>query len=153
MILTEIKRIRFNDSCVSNPVFLSWINSFGGFNYWLFQRNQIKNVETGEEVIFEPAQMDLETSDSFEEVLSLSSREVWVLGVQNIDKNDVELIKGMLQSPRVQWLMNPDTWQAEGAKWVTVKVQRGSFKLYETLTGVGDIIINITFPEKQIQNQ
>lgn len=153
MKITETKRIRYDDLCKDNPIYLSWINTLGGRCYWLFSRNQFISFGTGEETIFENAVIDLENSEAFQEVLSLQAGKGMILGCNNIDRNDIEYIKSILYSPKVQILDNPDTWTTEGCKWTTVIVVRGNFPLIETKEERADISLTIKFPIIQIQTQ
>ena len=153
MKFTETKRIRYDGQCKTNPVYLRWLNSLGGWNYWLFSRNQIIEFTTGQEVIFENPITNLETSESFVEVLSVIVGKGMVLGANALDRNDIEFIKSIIYSPKVQWLFNPETWQTETPKWITVIPGRGSFPLIETKEERADISLTIKFPEIHTQHQ
>ena len=152
-ILTEIKRIRYNDSCQENPVYLSWRNLNGGMNYYLFTRRQVKNIITGNENTIDKYITDFENEESTSEVLSLNADDKWILGVENVDLNDAMLIATLLYSPRVQWLSNPDTWESEGCKWITVLVDRGTFPVIDTGEIMQSITFLIKFQSKVIQEQ
>jgi len=153
MIITEIKKVRFNDECVDNPVFIAWLNSVGAWNHWLFSRTQIISFTSGGEVTFENPVDDLENAESFEEVISLIAGKGMILGRTNLDRNDIEFIKTIIFSTKVQVLANPDTWETEGPEWITVIPSRGRFPLIETGEPRADISLTITFPEIKTQTQ
>ena len=153
MRVTEIKKVRFNDDCVDNPVFLSWLNQFGVWQYWLFSKTQIIEFISGRETLFENPVTDLETAESFIEVLTLQAGMGMILGATNLDRNDIEYVKTILFSTKVQWLTNPEDWQTEGPKWMTVRLGRGTFPLIETGEPRADIQLNILFPRINTQSQ
>lgn len=155
MIVTEIKTVRYNDACVSNPVFLSWLNKNGVWQVWLFSRNQIISFTSGNQTVFENPVTDLEIAESFMEVLTLEAGKGMVLGANNLDRNDIEYVKTILFSPRVQVLDNPLTWQTDtdGPEWSTVFPRRGTFPLIETGETRSDITLTIEFARIQVQSQ
>ena len=153
MRITEKKRVRFNDDCVENPVFLTWLNKFGVWQVWLFSRTQIIEFVTGNETSFENPVNDIEIAESFVEVLTLQAGKGMLLGADNLDRNDIEYVKTILFNPRVQLLTNPEDWQTEGAKWITVRPGRGSFPLIETGEPRADISMEIIFPRINLQSQ
>ena len=83
----------------------------------------------------------------------MSAGKGMVVGANGLDRNDIEFIKSILYSIKVQWLFNPDTWQVDGCKWVTVRPQRGNFPLIETKEERGDISLTLIFPDINTQNQ
>lgn len=153
MRFTEIKRVRYDDGCKDNPVFLRWLNTLDGWNYWLFSRNQIISVLTSNEITFENPVENLETAEEFVSVLSVYSGKEMFLGANALDRNDIEFVKSILYSPKVQWLFNGDTWEADGeCKWVTVIPHRGTFPTVETREERTDISLTLKFPEIRNQN-
>jgi len=119
----------------------------------LFSKTQIISVVTGSQTVFENPVTDLENSESFMEVLTLLAGQTMVLGATNLDRNDIEFVKTILRSPKVQLLFNPDTWETEGPKWITVIPNRGTFPLIETGEPRADIQLTIAFPETKLQSQ
>ena len=46
MIVTEKKTIKIDRECKDNPIFISWINTYGGREHWLFSKVQTKGLIT-----------------------------------------------------------------------------------------------------------
>lgn len=132
MILTVKQRVKVDQACYDNPLYLAWLNELAGWSYWLFQKNQLNTYQTGSEKLYAVDFEDLENSESQEEVLTLESVRKITMGADGLTLNDVKLIGTMLDSVKVQMLTNPTTWQADGPDWLTVFVERGSFMVYET---------------------
>jgi len=153
MRITEKKKIIINTQCVENPVYLAWMNKLSGWNYWLFSYNQLVNLATGNEQTYQSLIKDLESAESTEEVQSLESAERMTVGADGLNINDAGLVNTILDSVKVQMLMNPATWQAEGAKWQTVILDRGTFLLYETSGMSNDVSFSFRFSKKIMQRQ
>jgi len=147
-VITEVKTVRLNNACVQNPVYLAWFNKLGGIDYWLFGRTQGESLRVSADQIFERDITDLEKADTIKDFLTKEAVEVTRLGAENLDANDIEGLKGLLTSPKVQVLMsqNPILWQ-------TVLVSPGTFKIKETRERRFRIEVDIVHPEQIIQTQ
>lgn len=146
--LTEIKRVQLRNDCIDNPVYLSWFNKRGGIDYWLFGRTQGESLRVSASQIFERDITDIENADTIKDFLSKEAVDVTRLGAENLDDNDIEGLKGLLSSPKVQVLMsqNPVVWQ-------TVLVSPGTFKIKETRNRRHRLELDIVHPEQIIQTQ
>lgn len=122
-----------DSTCYDEPIYLCWLNELGGWNYYLFHKTQLHALATGDEKTYKTNIEDLANAESSNEVLSLSSYEKITAGAENLTLNDIKLIATMLDSLKVQLLMNPLTWVADGAPvWQTVIPDRGTFSTYAT---------------------
>ena len=148
--ITEKKRIKIRHECVDQPVYLAWYNIEGGLSYWLFGFNQSESLVVREGSSYTKFISDLESADTKEELIQKFANETFQMGADNLDCDDVEVIKGLLLSTKVQMLKNPSTWQQEGPKWVTVKVRQGSFNTRQTREKVWKIQFTIEFPDINI---
>ena len=126
MRVTEKKTIKIDKECKENPVFVSWLNTYGGREHWLFHKVQTKGIITQNDGSYEPYIFDLSTARG--QIVDISRNAMPLLIVNaTVDIEDIEGLKTMLYSPCVEMLVNdtPITWQ-------TVRPQVGSFKLYDT---------------------
>jgi len=145
MRVTEIKTIKIDRECKENPVFVSWLNTYGGREHWLFHKVQTKGIVTQNNGSFEAYISDLSTVRG--QITDISKNATPLLIVNaTVDIEDIEGIKTMLYSPCVEMLMNdnPITWQ-------TVHPQVGSFKLYDTNELQATIQITLELPYINIQ--
>lgn len=145
MIVTEKKFIKIDRECKVNPVFLTWTNTNGGREYWLFHKVQTIAIDTKESGDFEPYVADLETTRGQVFDITNEATPKIIIGT-NAEIEDIEGLKTLLYSPSVEWLRNPETWETEGCEWVTVRPQKGSFKLYDTNEVRNVIEITIELP-------
>ena len=149
--ITEKKKIDVDISCVKNPIFLNWFGTQGERNYWLFHVFQTKQISTNEGPTFAPFIEDNTNATSYLNEISRGAVESLVCG-GNVPTSKIEGIKTMLYSPNVLLLMNPETWGADGPKWLKVRIVPGTFKLYDTDQKRADIQFTLEFPEINIQS-
>lgn len=153
MRITEKKRIKIYNGCTNNPFYISWLNSKGSWNYWLFTRKQTYNIDVKGGDTFETYITNLETAETVIDTFDKSAAQSVVVGADNLSINDINGLKGMLHSVKVQWLTNPETWQADGCKWLTVLVKDGTWKIYETDKNKSSIEFEILLPQINQQTQ
>lgn len=145
MRVTEIKTIKIDRECKDNPIFISWLNTYGGREHWLFHKVQTKGIVTQNDGSYEPYISDLTTARG--QIVDISRNAMPLLIVNaTVDIEDIEGLKTMLYSPCVEMLVkeNPITWQ-------TVRPQVGSFKLYDTTDVRATIQITLELPYIFIQ--
>jgi len=149
-IITEVKTVKVERSCGDSPVFLSWLNTLGGREHWLFDKVNIKQLDTSEGGTFKVTNELLENSrgDTFE--MTVNGNNVLIVN-SLVDTEDIEGLKSILYSPSVEMLSNPDTWSTDGAKWLNVRVNKGSFKLYQSDQVRNVFEIQIELPDINIQ--
>ena len=145
MIVTEKKTIKIDRECKENPVFISWLNTYGGREHWLFFKVQTKGLITQNDGSFEPYISDLTNARG--QIVDISKNAVPILTVYcTVDIEDIEGIKTMLYSPCVEWLVNETN-----LTWQTVHPQVGSFKLYDTTDLKATMQITLELPYINIQ--
>lgn len=152
MRVTEKKRIKIDRECKENPVFISWVNTLGGREHWLFHKKQSKGFITQDGETYEVNQNDLENSRGQTYDFTKEGQDQMIVGTM-ADIEDIEGIKTMLNSVNVEILTNPDTWTIEGPKWKNVRPVPGSFKLYDTDELRNELEITLRFPDINGQMQ
>lgn len=150
-IITEIKEIDINTECVDNPVYLKWLNTSGGFSQWLFGKMQTDIIQTsvdGEYVT--NIDDDLENSIGGDEYISKNAQPQLVIGA-NVPVEKMDGMKGLLMSPKVLMLSNPDDWQTDGPKWIRVRIQTGSFIVLKSNETRNVVEMVLLLPKLNIQ--
>ena len=145
--ITEKKRIRLRNDCFDNPVYLSWFTKLG-IDYWLFGRTQTETLRVSADQIFERDIIDLENADTIKDFLSKEAVLVSRLGAENLDDNDIDGLRGLLTSPKVQVLVSQNP-----IKWQTVLLSPGSFRVKDTRERRHKLEIDIVHPDQIIQTQ
>ncbi|CAB4151257.1 hypothetical protein UFOVP600_8 [uncultured Caudovirales phage] len=145
MIVTEKKTIKIDRECKENPVFISWLNTYGGREHWLFSKVQTKGLITQNDGNFESYIVDL--AESRGQIIDISKNAVPLLTVNcTVDVEDIDGIKTLLYSPCVEMLVSENP-----IKWQTVRPQTGSFKLYDTNDLTSSLQITLELPYINIQ--
>lgn len=151
-VLTEIITVKVKEGCGDNPVFLCWLNTLGGFDYWLFNKFQEQNLKTSFESSFSSNVSDLETALGVANITGKSSGENIEVG-SSIALEDIDGIKSLYESTSVFMLTNPTTWTTDGCKWKRVIVQTGSLMVFKTNKSFYDIKLTLVLPERFTQQQ
>jgi hypothetical protein len=152
MIVTEKKRIRIDNGCKPYPVYVNWLNTLGGRDYWLFHQKQKTGLDVKSLGQVEPYTPDIQNAQGYIKDLGRTAVPRLTVGAY-VRSEDVDAIKGILYSPNVVLLANPDTWQEEGCKWRTIFPDQGSFKLYDTDQTAHTIEISFDLPAINTQIQ
>jgi hypothetical protein len=114
-----VLKIRKEDKC---GVYLKWHNQYGGWDYYLFERNynldlgdkQVDNINTDFENLWDTNSPDISMGKVISETMQL-----WAFGVYY---NEIERVKGLLHSPKV-YLYTGDRYDPYTAEnWLPVKV-------------------------------
>ena len=145
MIVTEKKTIKTARECKENPVFISWLNVYGGREHWLFSKVQTKGLVTQNAGNFETYIVDLAESRGQITDISKNATPLLIINAY-VDIEDIEGIKTLLYSPCVEMLVSENP-----IKWMTVHPQVGSFKLYDTTDLKATIQITLELPYINIQ--
>lgn len=148
--ITEKKPIDIDRTCVDNPIYVTWLNTRGGFDHWLFKKTQVQQIETTTERSVEPYAEDIENAIGYIFDLETSATPRMTVGA-HVPVEKVKGIAGILYSKNVLVLMNPDTWTEEGPKWQSWRPLRGTFRLYNTDEKSTDIEITFEQPYINIQ--
>lgn len=142
--LTETKEIKINQSCLNNAVALSWLNTLGGREHWVFSYNQIYSIDTGVGETFEPYIDDLQNARSNVFDLKRFEQPKITLGA-SVEIEDIRGLKTILSSICVE--INSD------GEWFLVRPETGSFKILETKGTTADIEFTIQLPYTNIQSR
>lgn len=138
VVITEVKRIKIDHACYDNPVYLVWRNTLGGWDQWLFQKTQTKNLITEGLGSFEEPEYVLETSEGSSNSLGLNAGESLILGANNLTTNQYNAIRELLFSPKI-YQVETDSSRKK------VEVRPGSFSR-ETKDGFHTIEFEISQP-------
>jgi hypothetical protein len=109
------------------PTFLRWLDSAGGWRYWLFQYKKKTTLEASRgpvQDIYEPL---LSARDTVQQIVSSEANELISLNAKFLDAWQFEYLKSIAYAPQVFLLTNPDDWQTDGAEWRGVLVDGEQF--------------------------
>lgn len=147
---TELDVVNFLNvkiaKCERNPVYLCWLNSLGGWDYFMFEKTQDYTLNVFEADSYSPDVIDIQT-DSREDWIGKKARYEVKLGANNLNPNEVIGISRMLTSPKVYLVGTAGALTMD-----TVLVKKGSFNLWRTDSNKADIEFTIEMPEQYLQS-
>lgn len=149
--ITEKKRVKINQDCPINPVFLTWRNKLGNWDEFVFSGNQRLSLNVTEAVLFERFIDDLGTASTIKDYLSKRCNYEMVLGYENLLVEDIQGIEGMLSSARVRMQVTPQG--VFPPVFVTVLIPTGNFTTRETSLNRYFLEFTIKLPETLLQSQ
>jgi hypothetical protein len=144
MRVTEVIKIEVTQQ-PCNPVYLRWLNKFGGWDYYCFGKTQTKGIEIDGQEFEKPVLHDLENMTSREAFLNKQAFETILVGAENISNDEVLGIKGMLTSAKVEMYLR--------GKWFEVLIDTGGYTILETEHNRSEIEVAISMPSLYIQGQ
>jgi hypothetical protein len=129
----ETKIIKVECCNYSNPVYLRWINDWGGAEYWLFNKINIYDTESKTVASYEKAKEEIITADKLQ-VTEKEYREGIICSCY-FQSINIEGFRQLLRSEQVQLYAD--------SKWLNVDVE-----LVELSHKSDDLFSNITIKIK-----
>lgn len=145
--ITQPLTLKINRQCNDPHVYLKWLNTLGGWDYWRFGYDQIKSISTSDEIRVDRNVLDWQIDDTIADVIKKNGIEKMAFGV-TVGKNKYNGLKGLHTSIKIQMLMNENPYQ-----WHTVTLATGSFETKRTKNEFSEFKFTLSLPEINIQRQ
>ena len=149
---TEVKEVKVNNDCNNQEIYLTWLNSLDGWDYWKFtaEKNHNLNIESKDTIkrnVFSDWDNGFINGDTQNDVIGVTSYKQIEVFSQYLTLDEVQAISEIKQSIRVMVL--------DGDIKTTVIVDSDSITVFndgddETLH---TIRFTIQYPDNQIQSQ
>ncbi len=149
--ITEVATIRIAHEIPCNPVYLYWLNKKGGYSYYCFSYRQQLGNKTASEGEFSNSFIDLEDQFTTSSYLAKTSETYMIVGAEQLDMNDINLMISLIESPSVFMLMNAGSWASNGPVWREVKVTTEDFKTFNTKNTLHNFELKLRLAETFIQ--
>jgi hypothetical protein len=129
-----------------NGHYLKWLNSFGGWSYWLFYKGN-ENLSVRELGVIDNDFNNLPDTISPSVSLGKESQNEIALQQDGITKNEMELLRDLLDSVKV-YLFTGDAFTKSSDKdWLEVIVKGGSFKVSNARERINNLNLTIELPQ------
>lgn len=151
-IITEIKTIKIDHECKDFPIYLTWLNGLGGYDSWLFFKEHSVSTRTKVSNKYTLNITDLETAIGTNDITGKNIEPQMKIGGRMLAE-DMDGIKSLYESPKVMMLMNPDTWETDGATWQRVIVKTGSLLTLKTRTPYLEVKLTLELPYRFKQKE
>lgn len=152
MIVTEKKKVKIDSECKDFPLYLEWNNKIGGKDQWLFFKSHKELTKTKQENKYIKYVPDLENSLGQQDITGKSAAPEIQFGAY-VHEDDMDGITSLYESPKVLLLTNPETWEAEGPKWIRVLIKPGSLLTFEAKRHFITVKMVMTLPLRNSQKE
>lgn len=130
----ETKKIIFESTCTpEHPVYVRWINRFGGWDYHMFEGNKTRETTYDPDVIYSRADGTGIDSTRTRTVSEANREETLICGAEQLDENQFEFLAGIIHSPKI------DTYNTTRKAWEGVTIEEKATARRNTATSLGSI--------------
>ena len=151
-IITEKKNIKIDHECKDFPIYLTWLNGVGGYDSWLFFKEHSITIKTKITSKYTSNITDLETAIGTNDITGKDIAPQMNIGGR-IEEEDMDGMQSLFESPKVMMLMNPDTWESDGAIWQRVIVRTGTLLIFKTRTSYLEVKFTLELPYRFKQKE
>ena len=124
--------------------YIKWLNQYGGFNYWLFATSS-RAIRTRDRGTINNDFNNIEDSVSETRSLGRDASEQLTVFYENLNDNDIRLLKGMIQSPKIYLYMGERYTPRALQNWIEITLPNKNMDLNNFRNRVpnGTIIIDL----------
>lgn len=151
-IITEKKTIKIDHECKDFPIYLTWLNGVGGYDNWLFFKEHSSTTKTKITSSYTSNISNLETAIGTNDITGKDIAPQMKIGGR-IEAEDMDGMQSLFESPKVMMLMNPETWESDGAIWQRVIVNTGTLLILKTRTSYLDVKFTLDLPYRFKQKE
>lgn len=106
--ITEKKRIAIDHCIPKNAFYVTWTNSKGGQDFWMFGIRQMIGRTVEDTQLYMPNYTDIEASEAIVSQLSKSSTPYIICTSDQLTKDQVNALMGLKESTLVKYLKDKD---------------------------------------------
>ena len=150
--VTERLKIKVDHECKDFPIYLTWVNSLGGYDYWLFFKTNTVKLKTKLENQHVKNIEDLESSIGNIDITGKAGQPQVDFGAR-VRAEDMDGIASLFASPKVLYLSNPDTFLTEGYKWIRAIIRPGSILIEESNLSFVEVKMSMLLPMRNTQKE
>ena len=127
-------------------VYLKWLNKYGGYNYWLFNRffEITKRVRDKGSINNDFNNLN-DTISQFKK-LGKTSFDIWTLQTDILSVNDVNVLKGIFTSPKIYLFTGERFASNSNDNWIEINLTNTQALIQEPKQTVNTFEVNIELP-------
>lgn len=126
--------------------YLKWLNSFGGWSYWLFYKGN-NNLNTKEKGFINNDFNNLNETISPYKSLGFESSNSIQLQQEGITPDEMLLLRDLLDSTKVYLFTGIQYTQSSDQDWIEVIVSNGNFRLINSRNVINTLGLTIELPK------
>lgn len=138
-----------SQTACNEPVYIRWENLLGGWDYWLFEWSQDSKLNTTNGQQLKNNVSDLATATEVFQYYKKEGREILTLFAENINTNEMQTLRKIALSPKVEVLEEPSV---SPLVWHTVLIDQTDIGIYPTENKLHTLTVNIRLLEIQTQS-
>lgn len=145
--ITQPLTIKINQQCNDPYVYIKWLNTLGGWDYWRFGKDQLLSISTSSGIEIDRNVFDWGNDETIADTISKNAFNRISFGA-NVSDEKIEGLNGLNKSTKIQMLTS-----LSPLKWQTVKLANGTFEIKRTKNRTAEFRFTVTLPQINIQQQ
>lgn len=141
--INEFQIEKITDICEGH--YIKWINSFGGWNYWLFYKGNdtLTTKDLGQ--IFNDYEDVVDTISPYVSIGKTSENNISVVQ-DNITQNEMLILNDLLDTPKVYLFTGTPNQNVQCKEWLEVNIKSGAFRVSNSREKMNSLSLTIEIP-------
>lgn len=132
--VNHYERVEFVSGCVpDSPFYIRWINTLGGYDYYMWSRNKTVREELSDVV-------NIRQYSRQHKSISANASKTITVGEDKLDSADHRLLRSIQQSPLIEW------WDEKNMMWQTLVIDDSSTQEWGVDSGLWSIEYTFMLP-------
>lgn len=128
-----------------NGHYLKWLNSFGGWNYWLFNKGNDTLTTKDLGTIFNDYEDVIDTISPYVAIGKTSENNI-VVRQDNITPDEFLILNDILESPKVYLFTGLQNEIVQSNDWLEVTIKAGAFRVSNSREKMTNLNLTIELP-------
>jgi hypothetical protein len=141
--INEFQIEKITDICEGH--YIKWLNSFGGWNYWLFYKGNdtLTTKDLGQ--IYNDYEDVVDTVSPYVSIGKTSENNIAVVQ-DNITQNEMLILNDLLDTPKVYLFTGTPNQNAQCKEWLEVNIKSGAFRVSNSREKMNSLSLTIEIP-------
>ena len=141
-----VNKLKIECRCLpNNPFYLRWINRYGGWDYWMFEKRQTYEYNQSDLQQYTPYIDDFSSStvSGTAKLVSKEVEETVLVGSENLTAKEWRIVADIVKSSVVQW------YNKDIERWIDVMLTKQKIVMQSDSTYNG-LELTLTLPTPQL---
>jgi hypothetical protein len=141
--INEFQVEKITDICEGH--YIKWLNSFGGWNYWLFYKGNdtLTTKDLGQ--IYNDYNDVVDTVSPYVSIGKTSENNIAVVQ-DNITQNEMLILNDLLDTPKVYLFTGTPNQNVQCKEWLEVNIKSGAFRVSNSREKMNSLSLTIEIP-------
>ena len=128
-------------------VYIKWLNQYGGYNYWLFNKQEQIDKNTRNIGVINNDFENLDSTVSQFSSLGKTSADSHRALADHLTQDDIDILQGVLDSPKVYYFAGAQFARNSFNNWIEIQVNNGRETVQNPREQNYEFFIEFTMPE------